>query len=112
MKRASHSQGQKFLPKGDRFKDQNQRESSRRDVAGQNHAAVLSETLRQVISFCKCESFDAAQHGSCNEGCGDNEVKVRIPHPGATGFGLTENVYVYGDDEDEQNQQNWTQSGS
>jgi hypothetical protein len=48
--------------------------------------------------------------------CGDNEenldrrkIQVRIPHPwGATGFSLSDNVYVYGDDEDERNQQSWT----
>jgi hypothetical protein len=51
-----------------------------------------------------------------NEGyCGDNEVnldrrklQVRIQHPGATSFGLSDNVYVYGDDENERNQQSWT----
>lgn len=51
-----------------------------------------------------------------NEGfCGDNEenldrrtILVRIRHPGATSFSFSENVYVYGDDEGERNQQNWT----
>jgi hypothetical protein len=54
-----------------------------------------------------------------NEGfCGDNEeyldtlrrntLMIRIPHPGATNFTLGQNVYVYGDEEDERNKQSWT----
>ena len=54
-----------------------------------------------------------------NEGyCGDNEeylapirqnrIQIRIRHPGATGFTLNQKVFVYGDDEDERNQQSWT----
>jgi len=54
-----------------------------------------------------------------NEGyCGDNEeyldavrqntIKIRIPHPGASAYTLKQNVYVYGDDEDERNQQSWS----
>ena len=53
-----------------------------------------------------------------NEGyCGDNEqsldpirsntLKIRIRHPGKTTFGLTQNVWVYGDDSDEFNKQSW-----
>jgi hypothetical protein len=54
-----------------------------------------------------------------NEGyCGDNQepfeplarntIKVRIRHPGATAFNLTsQNVFVYGDDENEFKQQSW-----
>ncbi|HEY2712798.1 MAG TPA: hypothetical protein VGI60_09815 [Chthoniobacterales bacterium] len=54
-----------------------------------------------------------------NEGyCGDNEeyldtlrhntLMIRIPHSGATNVTLAQNVYVYGDDEDERNKQSWT----
>jgi hypothetical protein len=54
-----------------------------------------------------------------NEGfCGDNEeyldtlrnntLVIRIPHPGATNFALAQNVYVYGDDDDERDKQSWT----
>jgi hypothetical protein len=54
-----------------------------------------------------------------NEGyCGDNQelfeplarntIKVRIRHPGATAFNLlSQNVYSYGDDENEFRQQSW-----
>lgn len=47
--------------------------------------------------------------------CGDNQenldrrtIKVRIRHPGATSVTLQDNAYVYGDDEDERNQQSWS----
>jgi len=46
---------------------------------------------------------------------GDNQmqllrrsIRVRIQHPGATSFSLSDNVWVYGDDENERNQQSWT----
>ena len=64
-----------------------------------------------------CWAFFVKNWG--NEGfCGDDEkkldrvrqntVKIRIPHPGASAFTVSQNVYVYGDDEDEANQQSWT----
>lgn len=54
-----------------------------------------------------------------NEGyCGDNDepldwptqnvYRVRLRHPVGGGFGLTQNVWVYGDDEDERDRQSWT----
>lgn len=54
-----------------------------------------------------------------NEGyCGDNQeylstirqnvIQIRIPHPGATGLELNDNVFVYGDDENERNLQSWS----
>lgn len=54
-----------------------------------------------------------------NEGfCGDNQepiyplarntIRVRIRHPVGAGFSVTDNAYVYGDDENERNLQSWT----
>jgi hypothetical protein len=54
-----------------------------------------------------------------NEGfCGDNEeylspirqnvLQILIPHTGATGLELSDNVFVYGDDENERNLQSWS----
>jgi hypothetical protein len=37
-----------------------------------------------------------------------NTIRVRIRHPWGTGFSLGENVWVYGDDENEFNQQSWS----
>jgi hypothetical protein len=37
-----------------------------------------------------------------------NSLRVLIPHPGATGFSETDNVWVYGDDEDDFKQQSWS----
>jgi hypothetical protein len=34
-------------------------------------------------------------------------LKVLIPHPGATGFSETDNVWVYGDNQDDFDQQGW-----
>ncbi len=79
MAMARHLQCQKFLPEGEEellperevLRPASCREPKAPRIPAeemsqaQNHAAVLSETLRraglQVISFCKCESFDAAQ---------------------------------------------------
>ena len=37
-----------------------------------------------------------------------NKLRIRISHPGATGFSLSDNVFAYGDDEAERNQESWT----
>ena len=37
----------------------------------------------------------------------DNQLKVLIPHVGSQSASVTDNAWVYGDDEDEHNQQGW-----
>jgi hypothetical protein len=46
--------------------------------------------------------------GSDQEPLRQNTIQVRIPHARGTGFALSDNVWVYGDDESEFNQESWS----
>jgi hypothetical protein len=67
-----------------------------------------STTTQEKVAFFVRNWGDEGFCGPNQEPIPQNTIRVRIRHPWGTGFTLGQNVWVYGDDQNEFNQQSWS----